>query len=246
MRNLPIFVLAATIGCGAEGPAPEETTSASAELNRGNPNPMLYRKDAHPFGRSVQRWSELLWSYIYGQPFDHNPFFDPTGADCANEQRGPVWFLPAVPGSTLGTDVQRSCTVPRHKAIMQQLSSFLNDYPCPDPNFHPAPGQSLYDFLIEPILPIFDGETGFEVILDGVAIVDPLSYRFTSDDLFFFKGDPTMQQFDACVTGHRQPAVSDGFFLMFKPMSPGQHTIVIHGHDMQGVPVTLTQHLTIR
>ena len=47
-----------------------------------------------------------------------------------------------------------------------------------------------------------------------------------------------MQQFDSCVTGRRQPAVSDGFFLMFKPMSPGQHTIVINAHDMQGVPVT--------
>ena len=241
MRYLPMFILAATVGCGAEGPAPEETTSA--ELDGNNPNPMLYRKDARPFGRSLERWSELLWSYIYAIPFDQNPNFDTMGALCAVGQGGPVWFLPAVPGSSLGTDIHRSCTIPRHKAIMQSL---LNDYPCPDPNFHPAPGQSLYDFLIEPVLPIFDGETGFVVTLDGVPIVDPLSYRFTSDDLFFFKGDPTMQQFDPCVTGHRQPAVSDGFFLMFKPMSPGQHTIVIHGHDMQGVPVTLTQHLTIQ
>jgi hypothetical protein len=207
---------------------------------------MLYRTNAHPFGHSLERWSELLWSYVYAQPFDHNPFFDATGADCAIGQGGPVWFLPAVPGSALGTLVQRSCTIPRHKAIMQQLSSLLNDYPCPDPSFRPDSGQSLYEFLIEPVLPIFDGETGFAVTLDGVSIVDPLRYRFTSDDLFHFKGDPTMQQFDGCVTGHRQPAVSDGFFLLFKPMSPGQHTIVIHSHDMQGVPVTLTQQLTIR
>jgi hypothetical protein len=243
MRYLPI-ILAATAGCAAEEPPPADTTSA--ELHAANPNPMLYRTDAHPFGQSLERWSERLWSYIYAQPFDRNPFFDTTGADCAIGQGGPVWFLPAVPGSALGTEVQRSCTIPRHKAIMQQMASLLNDYPCPDPTFHPAPGQSVYDFLIEPVLPIFDGETGFVVTLDGVAIDDPLRYRFTSGDLFQFKGDPTMQQFDTCVTGHRQPAVSDGFFLMFKPMPPGLHTIVIHGHDMQGVPVTLTQHLTIQ
>jgi len=111
------------------------------------------------------------------------------------------------------------------RPLMQQLSSLMNDYPCPDPSFHPAPGQSLYDFLIEPVLPLFDDVTGFEVTFDGVPIVDPLGYRFTSDDLFHFKGDPTMRAFDTCVTGHRQPAVSDGFYLMFKPMSPGQHTL---------------------
>jgi hypothetical protein len=247
MRLLPICLVAVSVGCGG-GPAPVGPTAASAELRResDNPNPMLFPKDAEPYGRSIERWSELLWSYILAQPVDHNPFFDTTGADCAVGQEGPVWFLPAVPGSSLGTEITRSCTIPQQRAVMLQLSSFLNDYPCPDPTFQPAPGQSLYDFLIEPVLPLFDGVTGFEVTLDGVAIQDPLSYRFTSDDLFFFKGDLSMQAFDSCVTGKRQPAVSDGFYLLFKPLSPGEHTVVINGHDMHGVPVTLTDNLTIR
>jgi hypothetical protein len=29
-------------------------------------------------------------------------------------------------------------------------------------------------------------------------------------------------------------------------MTPGQHTLVINGHDMQGVQVTFTEHLTIQ
>jgi hypothetical protein len=248
MRLLPVCLVAVSVGCGGEGAAPVGPTEGSAELRleSDNPNPMLFPKDARPYGRSIERWSELLWSYIYAQPADHNPFFDTTGADCAVGQEGPVWFLPAVPGSSLGTEITRSCTIRQHRAVMLQLSSALNDYPCPDPTFQPAPGQSLYDFLIGGISPLFDGETGFEVFLDGVAIKDPLSYRFTSDDLFFFKGDPSMQAFDSCVTGRRQPAVSDGFYLMFKPLSPGEHTIVINGHDMHGVPVTLTENLTIR
>jgi hypothetical protein len=248
MRVLPVCLVAVSVGCGGGGPAPVGRTAASAEVRRAsdNPNPMLFPKDAVPYGRSIERWSELLWSYIYAQPVDHNPFFDTTGADCAVGQEGPVWFLPAVPGSSLGTEITRSCTIPQQRAVMLQLSSALNDYPCPDPTFQPAPGQSLYDFLIGGISPLFDGETGFVITLDGVAIQDPLSYRFTSQDLLFFTGDLSMQAFDSCVTGKRQPAVSDGFYLMFKPLSPGEHTIVVNGHDMQGVPVTLTENLTIR
>src|SRR5262249_42181325 len=106
MRPLSILFVAAGIGCGADAAVP--SGAASVELDGDNPNPMLYRKDAHPFDRSIERWSELLWSYIYEQTFDRNSFFDPTGALCGNDQRGPVWFLPAVPGSSLRADSQRS------------------------------------------------------------------------------------------------------------------------------------------
>ena len=243
----PLFVTV-LVGCGpGSSPAPQ---TASEELRHrdddSNPNPMLFPKDARPYGRSIERWSELLWSYIYSIPVDQNPFFDTTGEHCAVDQDGPVWFLPAVPGSHLGTNISRSCTIPRERAIMLQMSSALNDYPCPDPNFHPAPGQSLYDFLISAISPLFDGETGFVVTLDGVNIQDPLGYRFTSDDVFRFSPDLSMVAFDSCITQKHMLGVTDGFYLLFKPMTPGQHTIVLDGHDMQGVPVTLTEHLTIQ
>ena len=147
MRVVTALFITLLVGCG-----PNEAQSpgtASDALRRGrddsNPNPMLFPKDARPYGRSITRWSELLWSYIYSIPVDQNPFFDLTGANCGADQEDPVWFLPAVPGSSLGTDISRSCTIPRGRAIMLQMSSALNDYPCPDPSFHPAPGQSLYD-----------------------------------------------------------------------------------------------------
>jgi hypothetical protein len=249
MRLVPIALCAVLTGCGAPDPTP--TAAASSELRADhhrdpNPNPMLYEKDARPFGRTVTHWSEQVWAYIYAQPFDHNPFLDTTGADCAVGQAGPVWFLPAVPGSTLGTEVTRSCAIPHQRAIILQLASLMNDYPCPDPNFKPAPGQSLYDFLMAPVTPAIDMVSGFQVWLDGVEIQDVVGYRFTSPRLFEFTGDLSMQQnFDVCVTGKRQPAVSDGIYLMFKPMAPGPHTILVHGQDMEGTKVTLTENLTI-
>jgi len=244
----PLFV-AILVGCGASGPQGPEAESEALK-HRGNeasnPNPMLFPKDASPYGRSMFRWAELTWSYIYAIPFDRNPFFDTTGEHCAESQDGPVWFLPAVPGSALGTEISRSCTIPADRAIMLQMSSALNDYPCPDPTFQPAPGQSLYDFLIGGIAPLFDNVTGFTVTLDGVNIQDPLSYRFFSPDVFKFHPDLSMGVFDSCITQRQMQGVVDGFYLLFKPMTPGQHTIVLVGHDMHGVPVTLTEHLTIQ
>jgi len=244
----PLFV-AVLVGCGLGSPAATQTSSEKLKAADGassGPNPMLYPKTAHPYGQPMYRWAELMWSYIYGIAPEQNPFFDTTGQFCGVDQDGPVWFLPAVPGSSLGNDVSRSCTIPVGKSIMLQMSSAVNDYPCPDPTFQPAPGQSLYDFLYSAIEPLFDNVSGFAVTLDGVNIDDPLSYRFFSPAVFSFTPDLGMVAFDSCVTQTHMLGVVDGFYLLFKPMSPGQHTIVLVGHDMEGVPVTLTEHLTIR
>ncbi|MEO8552347.1 MAG: hypothetical protein ABI678_20360 [Kofleriaceae bacterium] len=245
------MIIALSLGAvaGCIEPAAEDSQLDQTTQEITNPNPMLYPANAHPFFLSQTTWSELLWSYIYSQPIDHNPFLDTTGTDCGHGQVGPVWFLPAVPGSTLGTSVTRTCTIPKHRAILLQLASAMNDFPCPDPAFKPAPGQSLYDFLITAIAPLIDAEPAeaFEAALDGVAIHDPLQYRRQSNHVFLFKGNTSLNPgFDSCVTGHIQEAVSDGFYLMFQPMTPGHHTILVNGHDMHGVPVTLTEELTIQ
>ena len=245
----PLFV-AVLVGCGAGSPAATQTSSSDlrhkGDAAQSGPNPMLYPKTAQPFGQPMYRWAELMWSYIYSIAPDQNPFFDTTGQFCGVNQNGPVWFLPAVPGSTLGNNVSRSCTIPHDKAIMLQMSSAVNDYPCPDPNFHPAPGQSLYDFLYSAIEPLFDNVSGFTVTLDGVNINDPLSYRFFSPAVFNFSPSLAMVAFDSCVTQTNMQGVVDGFYLLFKPMPPGQHQIVLIGHDMEGVPVTLTENLTVQ
>ena len=246
----PLFV-AVLVGCGAGSPAATQTSSSDLKHQddaSSGPNPMLYPKTAQPYGQPMYRWAELMWSYIYSIPPDQNPLLnvDANGEFCAVNQDGPVWFLPAVPGSTLGTAISRNCTIPHDKAIMLQMSSALNDYPCPDPTFQPAPGQSLYDFLISAISPLFNNVTGFTVTLDGVNIDDPLSYRFFSPAVFSFNANLAMVSFDSCVTQTNMQGVVDGFYLLFKPMPPGQHTIVLIGHDMEGVPVTLTEHLTIQ
>lgn len=239
------IVITTALGCGTDDPSPAQDSAALSEKG----DPVLFEKNATPYGTSMERWSELIWKWIYRQPAEANPLLDPTGASCAVDQQGPVWFLPSViPGGPQFV-AERSCTIPRQKALLVQTSAILNDYPCPDPTFHPAPGQSLYDFLLEGAATFIDTVNFLEVTIDGVSQPDMLRFRFTSGDLFQVKGDLSLQTaLDSCITGGQQPAVADGYLFMVKPLAPGQHTLVWHQKDTFGMTgdTTLTYHLTVQ
>jgi len=242
------FVVATVLGCGGSDMAQPGSSQQVADLHQSK-IPALFPPDARPYDTSMARWGELAWKWIYRQPAASNPLLDQTGASCGVDQEGPVWFLPSIiPGSS-HFEGERSCTIPHQKALLVQVSSYLNDYPCPDPTFQPAPGQSLYDFLIGPAKAFIDTVYFLEVTIDGVPQPDMLRYRFTSKNLFDIKGDPSLATtLDGCVTGSRQPAVADGYQFMVKPLDRGEHTLVWHQKDSFGMTgdTTLTYHLTVQ
>lgn len=206
---------------------------------------LLYPKDAHPFDKSVQGWGERSVQWLYAQPFDHNPFFDQTGADCGVGQTGPVWFIAPIASMAPG-NFARSCTVPRGKAILLQAMFVSDTYPCPDPNFQPPAGVSLYDFLVA------DSKTylmmsSLEISLDGYKIHNPMDYAYISENLLSIKGDPSLvSTFDPCITTNWQPAVINATFLMFRPLLPGHHTLVRKSTSTMGVTNTFTYYLTVQ
>ena len=244
MRPIVLVLLAAA--CGSSVQPPAASAPSPALHDRGdNPNPALFEKDAHPYGASMVTWGERASQWMWGTPLDHNPLLDQTGADCGVGQRGPVWFIAPIAGPRVFSG-SRTCTIPPERAVFLVVGVDVNDYPCPDPTFVPAPGQSLYDFLIETDKPIMDSVNFLSVSLDGQELNDILGYRFISDDLFNITGDPSMQVVDSCITGSPQPAIMDGFFVMFKPLDPGQHTIVVRGTNTFGANKTFTYHLTVQ
>ena len=250
--RLRVIILAGTItACGAEPTANPPAAHASSELsNDSDGHGLIFDKHAHPYGASMVSWSERIWSWIYRQPAATNPLLDQTGDNCDVDQSGPVWFLPSIiPGASVFHG-ERTCTIPQHKALLVQTAAFLNDYPCPDPSFQPAPGQSLYDFLRAGAAPFIDSVNLLEVTIDGAhPDENMLEFRFTSKDLFQVTGDPSLQTaLDGCVTGQSQPAVSDSYVFMVKPLPPGNHTLVWHTTDTFGMTgnTTLTYHLTVK
>ena len=224
----------------------------------------IAQPETHPLGLTYQQWSAKWWQWAWHIPFDSNPIFDTTGASCGIDQSGPVWFL----AGTSGFSAERDCTVPAGKMIFFPIINLGNDYPCLDltktppridPNFQPGPGQSLEQFLTIGYGSIFgarqyiDHVTAVSAALDGVPIQnltvppDNNKYRVTSP-MFVFNGDPSLLKWDSCV-GPWHLAVSDGYWIMLKPLSPGPHTLTFSGTETfpgsPSFPVTVTYNLTI-
>jgi len=243
VKSSTIVTLALCFGGGcvaSEETASEEAWAASALTQDGcnNPNPALFATDSRPFGRSMEGWAEAWWRWSYSIPLSLNPN-DTATADPGQNQHGPVFFLsnPPIDGRTFN--------VPRHKAIAVLLSSVLNDYPCPDPTFQPAPDQTLFEFLSLGAAQA-DHVAEIESSLDGVALTDLTSYHFTSHKLMHITGDLSLQVLDACITGSPQPAVMEAYFMMLKPPRPGPHVLttrivtkagVVHGPKTRTINV---------
>jgi hypothetical protein len=209
--------------------------AAGASDEQGNPNAAVFPPTSHPYGADMATWGERATQWVYGQPLASSPLFDPTGANCAVGQGGPVWYVARIAGPPVFSG-ERSCTIPHGKAILLYIGAAVE----------PAPGQSLYDFLAADGKAVLDTVDFLEVSVDGVQLEDVMSYRFASDDLFTITGDLSLQSvLDPCITGSPQPAVVDGYFMIVKPLTRGEHTIVVHGTNTFGHDKRFTYHLTI-
>ncbi|HZL68929.1 MAG TPA: hypothetical protein VFC29_16530 [Candidatus Limnocylindrales bacterium] len=188
--------------------------------------------DSLPGGKSYEQWGAKWWQWADSIPYSQNPILDPDGRYCAIGQRGPVWFL----AGTNGFDATRSCTIPANKLIFFPIVNYINDYPCPVPGFQPGPGQDLEQFLTIGyssnigVRQYVDHVTALSTTLDGQPVQnlilppDNSPYRATSP-FFFFRGDPSLQVLDPCLP-QAWAAVADGYWVMLKPLSRGNHQLI--------------------
>lgn len=196
-----------------------------SQFDKTRANHVLYPKNSRPFDKSIYAWSDMSVAWVYRQPFDSNPFFDQTGANCGVDQHGPVWFLAPIAAPPNSSSV-RYCSIPHDRAILLMAGFFSDTWPCPDPAFKPASGQTLYDFLVADSK-LYAIATGLDVTLDGKRIKDGLAYHYISENLASLKGDPSLvSTFDGCITTDYQPYIVNGYAMMFRPLKRGQHTIV--------------------
>ncbi len=219
------------------------TATVAVAANR-NQNPGVLPPQSNPNGMSYGNWGAEWWKWAYSFPVDANPITDPTGAIGTLRQSGPVWFL----AGNFGGTVERTITIPAGKAIFFPLYNIWNDYPCPDPNFQPAPGQSLYDFLRIGAAGYIDPNVVMAAEVDSVPLLNLFDYRGVSGpDVTPFTADPSWVALDPCVTGGPQVAVADGYWIMLKPLKPGQHTIHFTAEAWGGTFVLdVTYYITVQ
>ncbi|HWZ58406.1 MAG TPA: hypothetical protein VNW46_05460 [Gemmatimonadaceae bacterium] len=240
---LAVTVLGACEGPRATDPAAADMVGPRA-TGRADDAAFAFGPTAAPYGHDMIHWSQRWWKWAERVPASENPLVDSVGQTCVNGQRGRVWNLPVlIAPATSGT---RACTIPNGKALVVNLSGVWNDYPCPDTSFHPAPGQSLYAFLIQGAAPIVGAAHDLTLTVDGQSLPNPTAYRFTSRALTYFTGSTTLDAvLDPCITGRRQAAISDGYFVMIKPLAPGRHVISSAATDPAGT-TAVTYDLTVR
>ena len=199
--------------------------------------------EANPYGASYSTWGARWWQWAVSAPFGADPITDVDGTYCDYGQSGPVWYLA---GSFGGTTV-RSCTVPAGAAIFFPIVNFYANYPCPPEfGFEPAPGQTVEEFLTEFVTTAIDGATNMVVEVDGVSLGDVTPFRGTSS-LFMLDFDPSWAAADPCVISEPQPTVSDGYWMMLAPLTPGSHTLHFHAElpNFGGFTVDVTYNLTV-
>jgi hypothetical protein len=187
-----------------------------------SPNPGVFPLSSKPYGKTYEEWSILWWKWAEAIPFGVNPVFnDLTGIHGSIGQSGPVWFLAGAGGG----QIVRTVTVPGGKPLFFPLSNWINDYPCSDPAFQPPAGQTLEKFLQEGVKPYVDMTDVLECEVDGEPLTNLYDYRVVSR-LFQFTAAADMSLTgDPCLTGSPQLATSDGYWVMLKPLSPGEHMI---------------------
>lgn len=191
-------------------------------------------------GRSITEWTESWFRWNFTVPASQNPALV-LEADCGVGQSEPVFFVPVYDGAKR---YQRTCHLPASRPVLVPLWAVINDYPCPDPDFEPAPGQSLEDFLAQGAMAYNALVQDLAVTLDGEAI-DPTAHRHTTG-LFNFTADPSLvgKLPDACLQGTSQPGVSDGWWLMLS-LPPGDHVVHVTGVDPSNDAIDYTYRLAV-
>jgi hypothetical protein len=204
-------------------------------------NPGVIPPQATPYGKSYAAWAVAWQQWGFAQPVHTNPQFDTTGAFCAEDQQGPVWFLA---GFFLGGVVHRDCAIPAGKALFFPILNGWEDNIGVDPPLSADQLKAACNALV-------DDPQQLGVIVDGVALVHLDDYRVATT-LFNYTVPEDDSILDFLVHVNDFPtsppppgAASCGYYVMLTPLTPGQHTLEIVANHAGFDPLDVTYTLTV-
>lgn len=171
------------------------------------------------YGKNYSEWSAKWWELLQSFPNNINPAADITGERCNDGQTDPdMFFLYGTLGSLF--DVKRECTIPSNKSIfIPVLVSECNSLEL-DP----------YKDLSERIKCVRAG-----TIDDGVVtlVVDGRPINSLEDYYteYSFDSIPLIENNIWNTPPGIAQEYTGGFYVILKPLTPGQHTIEFTGND---------------
>lgn len=174
----------------------------------------VYPINSKPFGLTYGEWSAKWWQWGLSIPTKDSPIVDETGTKCDVGQKDPnVWFLSGHGGG----EVSRACSIPAGKAIFFPVINVECDYSSPNLKTESDLRKCAKDDQ--------DKVSNLRATVDGVAIPDLENYRVQSP---LFNMTVPKDNVMGIPPGTIQ-AVSDGFWIFLKPLSPGKHEIHFTG-----------------
>ncbi len=213
----------------------------------GNPapgNPNVYPPDANVFGMSYGEWEVAWWQSVLTIGFSTNPLAG-NSSDCfVGPTSGPVLFLAGSAGSG---PVVHNCTTPAGKAIFVPIINIE----CSTAEVSTAWDGSTAQKARQCASEWADGIeiSTMKATIDNQKVFNLGGYRVQTPYFYFMQpqGDPYLG-FD----GYPDPlggwtygySVSDGYWLMIKPLSKGLHTIHLQAKFTSGPGAGFGQDLT--
>jgi hypothetical protein len=184
-------------------------------------------------GRSMEDWAVQQWTTIFETPVHgtdgvsiRNPVFDETGAQAAQGNFDGAFMLF---GTITGGNIVRSnVAIPAGKPIFVPIAGIeFSNYDTPNADFS-FPGTysqaQLAQFAQLSALSI-PSRGELHVNIDGRPVATLASHRETSPIHYTLPDhDNVLQNFGLDFTGPVDASV-DGYYVMLKPLSPGEHTI---------------------
>jgi hypothetical protein len=176
-----------------------------------DPTPRPLGPEAMVAGHRVDAYPALWWQWVNRKRWGAQAFQDPTGAQCALNQRGAVWFL----AGTDGTDAAlRRCRVPYGKYVFLPVITML---------VTSRPGEVL-DCRTAQSLAARNNEHAIatEISLDGRRF-ELAGLRIRSECFNAYELADYLR-----AKEEYSPSASDGYWLMFPPLPPGKHVLRVN------------------
>ena len=196
--------------------------------NSRNPIPGAVPPHETVGGLTYGEWSARWWKWALETTAAESPLDDATGANCAVNQSGKVWFLA---GMLFSGQVERTCTVPTGTRLFFPV---VNAFCAAEGDFA-AMRECATGFLT--------GVT-FQVTIDGKIIDEDAltTYRALSPefDLVLPEGNALGAPADTYA-----PAAADGYYVMLNPLSRGTHEVHILATFPDGSQIDVKYTLTV-
>jgi len=192
--------------------------AGQSQVRFSNPN-LVFPPMAHMSGKTYGEWGAEWWKWTVSFDCATSPHVAATGSLQDQNQSGSVYFLAGAP---FNMPAHRSAHVTSDQSLFFSLLARIED----DTTGIAGTGMSVTDYLTSSAIGAVDGVDILSATLDGVTITNPTDFRAHSG-LFSYTGNPA-----GCVigvTGLPTDAVTDGYWLMLKPLPVGTHILHFTG-----------------